>query len=651
MINERFLSDSEIIEVVKEYLNSNIYNYAVMIDGEWGSGKTYFIKNILMEKIEQDTISNSSNNEKIKRIIYISLYGVNSTDDISNSIYLSIINESVDSNEKSKKARSFVNENRVARVISRIGIDFLKNKGVDYKQCLDIIGEAFYINNYVFVFDDLERCNCDINEVLGYINNLVEHDGIKVILVANESEIGKCNESQNIELKYLLASNNNIKYDETSKLNGDKNNKEISVKELKTRTDLIFNQNILYNKIKEKLVGVTIKYKPDLFQIQNELIDKHIKDPSLKEYLKKNLEESIGYALQNNHINLRTYQFFLSKLCRLNEYIKENYADNYKEIMDELVNYCYKVSVMYKSGKYQYQWEGEQLYGHISFKYAQYITGFRFVDDYLVYSKFDNNQINTTLDLYLDEKEKMKNNPDDPLRKYECWWEIDEVDLREGIKEIKNKLESGGYGINDFPKLIKYFINLDEIGFEKEILQSVVRSMYKIIDEQSDYVEIKDYIALESISDESIKEKYTSIINSMKERLKEKRKSINNDNLKYCLENIAEWGERLYYYVTDDSNKQLNQKAFFSQVNLEKLKKNIKESNCENLSFFRYTIYEIYKYFSGEEEYKRDSDSIMELIECVNEIISSNLNNLTKKKNLEMLLELLQEKYDMLIKQ
>lgn len=651
MINERFLSDSEIIEVVKEYLNSNIYNYAVMIDGEWGSGKTYFIKNILMEKIEQDTISNSSNNEKIKRIIYISLYGVNSTDDISNSIYLSIINESVDSNEKSKKARSFVNENRVARVISRIGIDFLKNKGVDYKQCLDIIGEAFYINNYVFVFDDLERCNCDINEVLGYINNLVEHDGIKVILVANESEIGKCNESQNIELKYLLASNNNIKYDETSKLNGDKNNKEISVKELKTRTDLIFNQNILYNKIKEKLVGVTIKYKPDLFQIQNELIDKHIKDPSLKEYLKKNLEESIGYALQNNHINLRTYQFFLSKLCRLNEYIKENYADNYKEIMDELVNYCYKVSVMYKSGKYQYQWEGEQLYGHISFKYAQYITGFRFVDDYLVYSKFDNNQINTTLDLYLDEKEKMKNNPDDPLRKYECWWEIDEVDLREGIKEIKNKLESGGYGINDFPKLIKYFINLDEIGFEKEILQSVVRSMYKIIDEQSDYVEIKDYIALESISDESIKEKYTSIINSMKERLKEKRKSINNDNLKYCLENIDEWGERLYYYVIDDSNKQLNQKAFFSQVNLEKLKKNIKESNCENLSFFRYTIYEIYKYFSGEEEYKRDSDSIMELIECVNEIISSNLNNLTKKKNLEMLLELLQEKYDMLIKQ
>lgn len=651
MINERFLSDSEIIEVVKEYLNSNIYNYAVMIDGEWGSGKTYFIKNILMEKIEQDTISNSSNNEKIKKIIYISLYGINSTDDISNSIYLSIINESVDSNEKSKKARSFVNENRVARVISRIGIDFLKNKGVDYKQCLDIIGEAFYINNYVFVFDDLERCNCDINEVLGYINNLVEHDGIKVILVANESEIGKCNESQNIELKYLLASNNNIKYDETSKLNGDKNNKEISVKELKTRTDLIFNQNILYNKIKEKLVGVTIKYKPDLFQIQNELIDKHIKDPSLKEYLKKNLEESIGYALQNNHINLRTYQFFLSKLCRLNEYIKENYADNYKEIMDELVNYCYKVSVMYKSGKYQYQWEGEQLYGHISFKYAQYITGFRFVDDYLVYSKFDNNQINTTLDLYLDEKEKMKNNPDDPLRKYECWWEIDEVDLREGIKEIKNKLESGGYGINDFPKLIKYFINLDEIGFEKEILQSVVRSMYKIIDEQSDYVEIKDYIALESISDESIKEKYTSIINSMKERLKEKRKSINNDNLKYCLENIDEWGERLYYYVIDDSNKQLNQKAFFSQVNLEKLKKNIKESNCENLSFFRYTIYEIYKYFSGEEEYKRDSDSIMELIECVNEIISSNLNNLTKKKNLEMLLELLQEKYDMLIKQ
>lgn len=40
----------------------------------------------------------------------------------------------------------------------------------------------------------------------------------------------------------------------------------------------------------------------------------------------------------------------------------------------------------------------------------------------------------------------------------------------------------------------------------------------------------------------------------------------------------------------------------------------------------------------------------MELIGYINEIISCNLNNLTKKRNLEMLLELLQEKYDMLIK-
>lgn len=41
---EKCLNDGEIIEVVKEYIDNAIYNYAVMIDGEWGSGKTYFVK-------------------------------------------------------------------------------------------------------------------------------------------------------------------------------------------------------------------------------------------------------------------------------------------------------------------------------------------------------------------------------------------------------------------------------------------------------------------------------------------------------------------------------------------------------------------------------------------------------------------------------
>ena len=46
------------------------------------------------------------------------------------------------------------------------------------------------LNADLYIFDDLERCEAPINKVLGYINQFVEHDDAKVIIVANEQEIG-----------------------------------------------------------------------------------------------------------------------------------------------------------------------------------------------------------------------------------------------------------------------------------------------------------------------------------------------------------------------------------------------------------------------------------------------------------------------------
>ena len=36
------LTDESIIEIIERYVDEHLYDYAVMIDGEWGCGKTYF---------------------------------------------------------------------------------------------------------------------------------------------------------------------------------------------------------------------------------------------------------------------------------------------------------------------------------------------------------------------------------------------------------------------------------------------------------------------------------------------------------------------------------------------------------------------------------------------------------------------------------
>lgn len=77
-MDERYLSESSILKEIKYYIDTDFYNYAVMIDGAWGSGKTYFVKNVLLKKIESNE----------KRVLYVSLYGISNIQELGKKLYL-----------------------------------------------------------------------------------------------------------------------------------------------------------------------------------------------------------------------------------------------------------------------------------------------------------------------------------------------------------------------------------------------------------------------------------------------------------------------------------------------------------------------------------------------------------------------------------
>jgi hypothetical protein len=136
-------------------------HHAVMINGPWGIGKTWFVKTFLRQHVGQD-----------KKCIYISLYGLATIDEIDAALFQAIY-----------PALGW----KVTKLGAHVGKTFLRRIGLnpDFKA-----GEP--INSFdadLYVFDDLERCEAPINKVLGYINQFVEHDGSKVIIVANENEI------------------------------------------------------------------------------------------------------------------------------------------------------------------------------------------------------------------------------------------------------------------------------------------------------------------------------------------------------------------------------------------------------------------------------------------------------------------------------
>lgn len=306
------LTDEKIINIILKYIDENIYNYAVMIDGEWGCGKTYFVREAFIPAIAK--YEEVKPEEKKRRIIYTSLYGVNSVDEISKQI---IVNTYL---EKVGKAKGLIQTSSkifgaALSLLPAFGID------IDVKDLSGKLSELLQVKNSILVFDDLERCDCLLNEVLGYINTFVEQEGIKVILIANEKEIGHITSQVNQELRYLVVTQCDIKLEEeqeksrSAKIAQEYHVRkygqqppeqpvQIDINTLQKRIEYLFGQNEAYERVKEKLIGHTINYYPELSKVLVCLINGKGIDSNLKELLQERLTFFEEYMINEGHSNL-----------------------------------------------------------------------------------------------------------------------------------------------------------------------------------------------------------------------------------------------------------------------------------------------------------------------------------------------------------
>ena len=211
------MNTTELTEYIKNYLENDKTYSAIMLTGEWGCGKSYYIQNELVPALIKD--------EK-NRCVVVSLYGIKSLEALSKSIYLEI------------RAKAFIKESEGISTAKIIGKTIIKGVssffGVDInvsEEDLNKLYQSIDLTGKLIVLEDLERSGLSILEVMGYVNNLVEQDGVKVLLVANENEI--------------------IKHDVVKDHDKDGNVKEIKVPSKETEE---------YLRIKEKTVSDTIKF-------------------------------------------------------------------------------------------------------------------------------------------------------------------------------------------------------------------------------------------------------------------------------------------------------------------------------------------------------------------------------------------------------
>lgn len=182
------------------YMDNPDPRYAVMLKGKWGCGKSFFIQNWIEQYNKK-----VAKNDAVLKPIYVSLYGLQSTSQITSAIdrvlHPFLYNKSVK-----------ITTN-IIKILGKIAfkVDLGSNKdeqgNVSMQATLDSLSLLTSHDNEVIigpkliVFDDLERCLVDMKLLLGYINNFVEHGFCHVIIVGDETHTTDDTKGKLLEFK------------------------------------------------------------------------------------------------------------------------------------------------------------------------------------------------------------------------------------------------------------------------------------------------------------------------------------------------------------------------------------------------------------------------------------------------------------------
>ena len=193
--------------IISDYLQVKNTDYALMINGKWGCGKTYYLEHDFKDFIEQQeypfaSYNSNSIKERLKRIwkrppnkhkfniAFISLYGVSSPEDFYYRVFLG-----VNSWAKTK----------IFALIGSAGIKLANvfNLKISKEDASKI---NFISNNTILVFDDLERIYSDkisVKEILGLLTNTLNTIIIRLSLLVTKKSIRTMRSIGNTKRKQL----------------------------------------------------------------------------------------------------------------------------------------------------------------------------------------------------------------------------------------------------------------------------------------------------------------------------------------------------------------------------------------------------------------------------------------------------------------
>ena len=430
-------------------------------------GKTHFWNNKIRKKIESMQL-----NGKKYTTIYMSLYGISNLEEISKKIFIET------TQLMDKNLRRFMNASGQQTIpeYAKTGIDMANFFGVtqngdkiDYK-------EFFSTDDKVLCFDDLERANVDVIDILGYINNFVEHDHIKTIIICNEKELSTKLKSSNLEMKTFIATYLLDKQEELNKPD------KPMVEKIQDKIEHVFDKANDYERIKEKLIGETFEYAPKFDYIINGILMRYETNPDLIRFLRENTGLIISTFNKSGTRNLRILKHALNDFKKIYEMVNKSYPNTSHRVMQTMLIFTIAISFEIKAGKItkdkfinikdneEYKsilvssrtlMDNRQFYikefdNNYYYNFKAEYRFFKFIEYYIRTRIFD-------MKLFKENMETIRNTVDtENLPAYkrlltEEYWKISDDQFGRVIEEIIEDVKEGKLALIDMVKIFAYF--------------------------------------------------------------------------------------------------------------------------------------------------------------------------------------------------
>ena len=476
----------DLVESILDYVRSDYTDYAIMINGEWGSGKTYFWNNKIRKKIESMQL-----NGKRYTAIYMSLYGISNLEEISKKIFIET------TQLMDKNLRKFMDVNGQTNIpeYAKTGLDMANFFGVTQNGDKIDYADFFSTDDKVLCFDDLERANVDVIDILGYINNFVEHDHIKTIIICNEKELSTKLKSSNLEMKTFIAT---YLLDKQGELN--KADKPM-VEKIQEKIEHVFDKANDYERIKEKLIGETFEYAPKFDYIINGILMRYENEPDLIRFLRENTRLIITTFERSGTRNLRILKHALNDFKKVFDMVNRSYPNTSHRIMQTRLIFTIAISFEIKAGKVtknkfiniedneEYKailvssrvlMDNRQFYikefdNNYYYNFKSEYRFFKFIEYYIRTRIFD-------MKIFKKDMETIRNTIDtDSLPGYkrlltEEYWKISDDEFDGVIEDIIKDIKEGNLELIDIVKIyayFSYFSRKDLINYDIKTLKNV----------------------------------------------------------------------------------------------------------------------------------------------------------------------------------